>query len=100
MRYKPMEHEVVIQLCREAHVKYWRMSGDAGTGDRLAAAVTTDWQKSVLSKYPGRFSAEHPIADHLNERIDLVDLEAGIAYELKVSPNNDHFEFSRDILRC
>ena len=90
---------MVIQLCREAHAKHWRMSGDAGTGDRLAAAVTTDWQKSVLSKYPGRFSAEHSIADHLNERIDLVDLEAGIAYELKVSPNNDHFEFYRDIFK-
>lgn len=94
-----MPHETVIKLCREAHSKHWRMSGDAGTGDKLAAAVTADWQNAVLSKYPGRFSAEHPVADHLNERIDLVDLEAGVAYELKVSPNNDHFEFYRDIFK-
>lgn len=94
-----MVHESIIKLCREAHSKHWRMSGDAGTGDKLAASVTSDWQKLVLSKYPGRFSAEHPIADHLNERIDLVDLKDGIAYELKVSPNNDHFEFYRDIFK-
>jgi len=95
-----MHHRTVIDLAREAHAKHWRMSGDAGTGDKLAAAVTADWQKAVLAKYPGRFYAEHPVADHLNERIDLVDLEEGIAYELKVSPNNDHFEFYRDIFKA
>jgi hypothetical protein len=43
--------------------------------------------------------SEHPVARHLHERIDLVDLEHGVAYELKVSPNNDHFEFYRDIFK-
>ena len=55
------------------------MSGDEGTGDRLAAAVTADWQSAVLSSFPGRFVAEQPVGQ-LRERIDLVDLVGGIAY--------------------
>ena len=93
-----MPHDEVIFLAREAHRNQWRMSGDEGTGDRLAAAVTADWQSAVLSSFPGRFIAEQPVGQ-LRERIDLVDLVGGIAYELKVSPNNDHFEFYRDIFK-
>jgi hypothetical protein len=85
-------------MAREAHKKHWRMSGDAGTGDVLAAAVTADWQRAVLAAHPRRFVAEQPVGQ-LRERIDLVDLEDGVAYELKVSPNNDHFEFFRDIFK-
>lgn len=74
------------------------MSGDAGTGDKLAAAVTADWQSAVMAAFPGRFVAEQQVGQ-LRERIDLVDLLGGVAYELKVSPNNDHFEFYRDIFK-
>ena len=94
-----MSHQSVIDFARKSHTKHWRMSGDAGTGDKLAASITADWQENVLSKHPGRYSAEQRIADHLGERIDLVNLENGVAYELKVSPNNDHFEFYRDIFK-
>ena len=93
-----MPHDKVIQFAREAHARHWRMSGDAGTGDKLAAAVTADWQKAVLASFPRQFVAEHPVGK-LRERIDLVDISGGIAYELKVSPNNDHFEFYRDIFK-
>ena len=93
-----MPHDEVIRLAREAHQKRWRMSGDEGTGDKLATAVTSDWQSAVLALFPGRFVAEQPVGK-LRERIDLVDLVCGIAYELKVSPNNDHFEFYRDIFK-
>jgi hypothetical protein len=93
-----MPHDEVIRLAREAHQKHWRMSGDAGTGDKLAAAVTADWQSAVVAAFPGRFVAEQPVGQ-LRERIDLVDLVSGVAYELKVSPNNDHFEFYRDIFK-
>lgn len=93
-----MPHDEVIRLAREAHQKHWHMSGDEGTGDKLAAAVTADWQSAVLASFPGRFVAEKPVGQ-LRERIDLVDLVDGIAYELKVSPNNDNFEFYRDIFK-
>lgn len=35
----------------------------------------------------------------LRERIDLVDLISGVANELMVSPNNDHFGCYRDIFK-
>lgn len=98
MPIDPMPHNQVILLAREAHKKHWRMSGDAGTGDKLAASVTSDWQSSVISAFPNRFVAEQQVGQ-LRERIDLVDLISGTAYELKVSPNNDHFEFYRDIFK-
>ena len=93
-----MEHADVIRLAKEAHSLEWRMTGNAGAGDRLAAAVTSRWQSSVLEKFPGRFVKEHRVGG-LAERIDLVDIVSGVAYELKVSPNNDHFEFYRDIFK-
>ena len=98
MRPNAMPHDEVIRLAREAHQKHWRMSGDEGTGDKLAAAVTSDWRSAVLALFPGRFAAEQAVGK-LRERMDLVDLVGGVAYELKVSPNNDHFESYRDIFK-
>jgi hypothetical protein len=92
-------HQRVIELAKKAHALHWRMGEDVGTADRMAASVTAEWQKSVLNEFPNQFLAEHRVADHLGERIDLVDVKRGIAYELKVSPNNDHFEFYRDIFK-
>ncbi len=89
----------MIRLARAAHARHWRLSGDEGTGDRLAATITREWQSAVKAKFKDRFESELRIGRHLSERIDLVDLEAGVAYELKVSPNNDHFEFYRDIFK-
>ena len=47
----------------------------------------------------GRFDVEYQIAPHLKQRIDVVNVVNGIAYELKVSPNNVHMEFYRDIFK-
>jgi hypothetical protein len=93
-----MTHDEVIRFAREAHGLHWRLTGNTGTGDKLAAAVTSHWQNAVTEAFPGRFIPEHPVGS-LGERIDLVDTIDGIAYELKVSPNNDHFEFYRDIFK-
>jgi hypothetical protein len=93
-----MAHDEVIRFAREAHGLHWRLTGNAGTGDKLAAAVTSHWQNAVVEAFPGRFIPEHPVGK-LGERIDLIDIVDGIAYELKVSPNNDHFEFYRDVFK-
>ena len=93
------DHEAVVKLAREAHSSIWKMSGDESTGDKLAAKITRSWQDAVEQEFGARFRPEHPIADELRERIDLVDLRDGVAYELKVSPNNDHSEFYRDIFK-
>jgi len=91
--------DTIVGLARKAHSEHWRMSGDEGTGDRLASKVTESWQRAVTAIDPRRFHVEYQIAPHLRERIDIVDLEDGTAYELKVSPNNAHFEFYRDIFK-
>jgi hypothetical protein len=75
------------------------MSGDEGTGDRLAKLITDTWQENVAKTGGGRFAIEYRVADHLRERIDIVDLAAGTAYEMKVSPNNVDHEFYRDIFK-
>jgi hypothetical protein len=75
------------------------MSGDEGTGDRLARLITDTWQAQLRNHAQGRFAIEYQVAPHLRERIDVVDVVAGVAYELKVSPNNVHMEFYRDIFK-
>jgi len=75
------------------------MSGDEGTGDKLAKLITDTWQSTLKNHNQERFAIEYQVASHLKERIDVVDLVSGIAYELKVSPNNVHMEFYRDIFK-
>ena len=91
--------DLVVKHARKAHREHWRMTGDKGTGDRLASAVTRSWQRAVTAAAPKRFEVEYRVASGLRERIDLVDPQDGVAYELKVSPNNAHFEFYRDIFK-
>lgn len=90
--------ELVVKKAKSA-LKRWRNSGDEGTGDKLAKDVTNIWQASLKSHDASRFSVEHQIAQNLDERIDVVDLASGIAYEMKVSPNNPHHEFYKDIFK-
>lgn len=91
--------DLVVSAARTAHATHWRMTSDESTGDKLAKLITDTWQAEVLKHGNGRFAIEYQIADHLRERIDVVDLVGGVAYELKVSPNNVHMEFYRDIFK-
>lgn len=93
-----MSEDRVVQLAAEARRRYWQEPADEGAGDRQAAEVTRAWQESVIDELGGHFQAERCVADR-TERIDLVDSRAGIAYELKVSGNNPHHEFYRDVFK-
>jgi hypothetical protein len=93
------DHEVVVRLAEEIHATHWQMSGNESTGDKLASLITGIWQKRLQETVPDRFAVEYRIAPHLKQRIDVVDVVNGIAYELKVSPNNVHMEFYRDIFK-
>jgi hypothetical protein len=75
------------------------MTGLEGEGDRRAALVTSTWQQAAVAHFGLDVVSEFPIGDGLKERIDLVDRKECVAYELKVSPNNTHFEFYRDIYK-
>jgi hypothetical protein len=85
-------------LASEARSLYWNDTTDEGTGDRQATRVTQAWQANVLKELGQDLVAEQPIAGG-REKIDLLDPGSGIAFELKVSGNNPHHEFYRDIFK-
>lgn len=87
----------IVTEARRAHASFWRPTSDEGTGDRHAAAVTRAWQQA-LQDLPG-IGFEVSVASGLNERIDVVDHENGIAYELKVSGKNAGHEYFKDIFK-
>jgi hypothetical protein len=89
----------VIELAKRAHAQ-WKRTGNQPDGNRLAAVVTKKWQKDVQRQFPGAFEAEFKVAKHLKQKIDLVDTARGVAYEFKVSENNTHFEYYRDVFKA
>ena len=89
----------IVGHARVAHAAHWRLSGNESEGDLRATAVTRAWQAAVASELDSQCVAEFVVGGDCRERIDLVDFCDGIAYELKVSPNNAHFEFYRDVFK-
>ena len=94
-----MRVDTIVELAQVAHRAHWAMTGLAGEGDKRASLVTATWQQSAIAQLGPDLIREFPIGEGLRERIDLVDRTERIAYELKVSPNNTHFEFYRDIFK-
>jgi len=94
-----MRIDAIVELARAAHRLHWAMTGIESEGDRRASLVTVAWQQDVVSRFGPNLVPEFPIGEGFGERIDLVDTQELVAYELKVSPNNTHFEFYRDIFK-
>ena len=86
----------IIEAARTARQQHWQDTSDVGIASKRAAKVTKAWQDSVVSVDVKR---EVPIGETLRERIDVVDLSTATAYELKVSANNPHHEFYKDIFK-
>lgn len=87
----------IIKAARQSHTEHWRSTSSEGIGDKQASAVTKVWQDKVISKSVHK---EVAIASNLIERIDIVDLTEGIAYEMKVSGKNPNHEFYKDIFKA
>lgn len=94
-----MRIDEIVERARAAHRLHWEMTGLVGEGDRRAALVTAAWQQDVVENLGPGLVPEFEVGEALRERIDLVDTRDLVAYELKVSPNNTHFEFYRDIFK-
>jgi len=92
-------HTAVIDLARRKHQQLWTSTSDVGTQTKSSIQVCRAWQQAVRDNFRDRFKPEHPVGPGMNEKIDLVDSQDRIAYELKVSKNNTHFEFYRDIFK-
>ena len=91
-----MQTNEIIEAAKAAHEQHWQATSDESTGDRQASAVTKAWQAAVASK---AVRVEVPVADDLNEKIDVVDFSTATAYEMKVSGKNPHHEFYKDVFK-
>jgi hypothetical protein len=91
-----MQNSKIIESARLAYREHWRATSNESTGDRQATKVTKTWQQRVVSS---DIRCEVSIRRGLNEKIDLIDHSAGIAYEMKVSGKNPHHEFYKDIFK-
>ena len=89
----------VVNLAALKHQQAWKKSSNVSEQTKSAQGVCISWQQAVADNFQDRFRAEYQVGDGFNEKIDLVDLEDAVAYELKVSKNNTHFEFYRDIFK-
>lgn len=91
----------VVNIARLSRERLWTETGSASDGTRLSTAVTRDWQDGVKKRFGGdRFRAEVQAGKAATRhRLDLLDTQCGVAYEFKVSANNPHHEFFRDIFK-
>ena len=64
-----------------------------------AQAIAKAWRSAVYGLGPDRFQLEALVAPELDQKIDIVDLEAGCAYEFKVSGKNAWAEFYKDVVK-
>ena len=90
---------IVLEVLEETHNRLWGMSGDVGSQTSRAQKLTREWQNSLVANNPIRYKAEFVADSDRGYKIDLVDLKDRIAYELKVSQNNAHFEFYKDVFK-
>lgn len=86
----------------QAHAQVWQSGSAVGEQTKKAISITKEWQRSLLEIDNQRYVAEFKVVAEKNKgshKIDVVDLKRKIAYELKVSPNNPHFELYKDIFK-
>ena len=89
----------VVKLAARNHRPHWKTTSVVSVQTRAAQFISREWQVAVKDSFKERFSVEYPVGGGFKEKIDLVDLQDAVAYELKVSKNNTHFEFYRDIFK-
>ena len=91
----------VVSLALKAHEEVWSDGKEVSAQTQKAQRVCKRWQALVEEAFPDRFLAEHGLKKKgLGQKIDLVDVTNGVAYELKASPNNVHMEIYRDVFKA
>jgi hypothetical protein len=93
----------VVALAAQAHRAVWSAGNDVSTQTRKAQGTCRRWQEAVKEKLQSRFKDECGISGEKggpSQKIDLVDVEERVAYELKSSPNNVHMEIYRDVFKA
>jgi hypothetical protein len=93
-----MEDPIVsaAQIAFSARIKG---SKDVSENTKNAQAIAKAWRGAVHQLDPDRFQIEAMVSPELDQKIDVVDLKNGCAYEFKVSGKNAWAEFYKDIVK-
>ncbi len=99
MKSKNAIQDAVVALAAMKYRLFWKSGSDISTQTKSSIKVGCEWQIAVNDNFKERFSLEYPVGEGFKEKIDMVDLQDAVAYEMKVSENNTHFEFYRNIFK-
>ena len=97
-----MTNNIVLQCLTETHNEFWENGKDVGLQTKSSSRITKVWQERLSIIDAKRFIPEYKVGGVNGVggyKIDLVDMQEGVAYELKVSPKNPHHEFYRDVFK-
>ena len=97
-RQETME-ERIIQAAQHAFAARLKDSAGVSEHTKNAQAIARAWRGAVLELDPDRFQIEAMVAAELDQKIDVVDLQTGCAYEFKISGKNAWAEFYKDIVK-
>ena len=90
---------IIVAIAKRVHCKWWRSGSNVSKQTHSSSEVCKAWQEITQDVVGKRVLAEYPVVKHGSEKFDLVDVQDRVAYELKVSENNPHHEFYRDIFK-
>lgn len=87
---------MIIESLKEIHAKHRLSNGDVSAHTKSAIKITKEWQAAVCNE---SILSEVSVSPQNAEKIDIVDLSNNVAFELKVSGNNTHHEFYKDLIK-
>ncbi|MBM3838878.1 MAG: hypothetical protein FJ398_13110 [Verrucomicrobia bacterium] len=90
---------VLFEAINAMEERGWAPASDVSRATKQSVSITKAWQNRLIARNPRQFKAEVPIGRRFNEKIDIVDVVNGIAYELKLSSKNPHHEFFKDVFK-
>ena len=91
--------DLIVTAAQRAFSVRLKDSSDVSENTRNAQAIAKAWRGAVYRLDPDRFQIEAMVAPDLDQKIDIVDLKTGCAYEFKVSGKNAWAEFYKDIVK-
>jgi hypothetical protein len=94
-----MSDDPVVQAAQIAFAARVKGSADVSENTKNAQAIAKSWRSAVHQLDPDRFQIEAMVSPDLDQKVDIVDLEKGWAYEFKVSGKNATGEFYKDIVK-
>ena len=87
---------IITEILKSIHLEHRLHEGNVSAHTKSAQTITKEWQAVVCND---GVMGEVRVSKANNERIDVVDLGARTAYELKVSGKNTHHEFYKDLVK-